>query len=141
MHAALAITALLLALGPAVPSHAEASVQPSRQLIEGASGTVITSWQDSGPSLDHARIVRVLQHHGDAFGCQERPRHDVTLEAGERVPASVASERLPESVKNALPRYDGYAWRRIGDSVVLIAIASNSFQDIFHEVLCTSRDN
>lgn len=141
MRTALAVTSLLLMLTlAAIPLSADTSVEPGRQLIEGSSSMVITSWQDGGPSVDHARVVRLLQYHGDEFSCRETSRSDFTPEIGERVPSDVASERLPESVGNALPRYEGYAWRRVGDSVVLIAIASNSFQDIFHEVLCPTTD-
>lgn len=136
MRTALAVTALLLTFAPmAPPSCAETSPRPSRQLIEGPSGTVVISRQDRGPSLDHARIVQVLQRHGEAFNCRERFR-EVAPEIGERVPASVASRRLPARIRNVLPHFEGYAWRRIGDSVVLIAIASNRFHDIFHEILC-----
>ncbi|WP_456269864.1 RcnB family protein [Kushneria sp. AK178] len=97
----------------------------------------ITTARDtqSGPKIDRGLVVRTLHAHRDDFKRRSFDAVTIPLKAGERLPDNVDSEQLPDTVKQALPRYEGYAWRRIGNDVVLIGIASNTFYEIFPGIL------
>ncbi|SPJ33516.1 RcnB family protein [Kushneria phyllosphaerae] len=89
----------------------------------------------SGPKVDRRLVLRTLAAHREDFKRQAFDAVVPPLEMGDRLPENVESEQLPDTVKQALPRYEGYAWRRLGNDIVLIGIASDTFYDIFPGVL------
>ncbi|WP_158521500.1 RcnB family protein [Kushneria konosiri] len=120
---------LVLLQGPA-----QAATQSERG-YQSSTGAIAMRESQSGPKVDRRLVIRTLTAHREDF---KRQTFDVVtppLQIGDRIPANVESEQLPDAVKQALPRYEGYAWRRIGNDVVLIGIASDTFYDIFPGVL------
>ncbi|MFC0339102.1 Nickel/cobalt transporter regulator [Kushneria avicenniae] len=89
----------------------------------------------SGPKVDRSLVIRTISAHREDFKRRGFDAVATPLKMGERLPDNVESEQLPDTVKQALPRYEGYAWRRIGNDIVLIGIASNTFYDIFPNIL------
>lgn len=111
-------------------SHVQAApqAQPGYQASPGASAT---RELQSGPKIDRRLVLRTLAAHREDFKRQTFDAVVPPLKMGGRLPENVESEQLPDTVKQALPRYEGYAWRRIGNDIVLIGIASDTFYDIF----------
>ncbi|MFC0266446.1 hypothetical protein [Kushneria aurantia] len=108
------------------------------QIIDSQHGPVVVTWLDSGPSVNHVRIVEVVQYHGDSFRCKRIGVSGHEPRVGEMVPTEVSSTQLPPGLVDALPRFEGYAWRRVGHDLVLIAISSNSYHNVFHDLICPS---
>ncbi|GHC17152.1 hypothetical protein GCM10010082_05220 [Kushneria pakistanensis] len=125
----LSLGLLLMPLG-----HVQAASQ-SQQGYEASPGAGSVRESKSGPRVDRAMVIRTLAAHREDFKRRSFNAVDPSLKVGDRLPDNVDSEQLPDSVKQALPRYEGYAWRRIGNDIVLIGIASDTFYDIFPGVL------
>ncbi|WP_438768023.1 hypothetical protein [Kushneria sp. TE3] len=122
---------LLLAL---LQGHVQAGPQ-AQQGYQASPGAIAVRDAKSGPKVDRNLVIRTLNAHREDFKRRTFDTVAKPLKMGERLPDHVDSEQLPDSVKQALPRYEGYAWRRIGNDIVLIGIASNTFYDIFPGVL------
>ncbi|RKD87140.1 RcnB family protein [Kushneria marisflavi] len=115
-------------------SPAQAATQP-QQGYQSSPGASVMREPQSGPKVDRRLVIRTLMAHREDFKRQTFEVVAPPLQIGDRIPENVESEQLPDAVKQALPRYEGYAWRRIGNDVVLIGIASDTFYDIFPGVL------
>ncbi|WP_170140465.1 RcnB family protein [Kushneria indalinina] len=124
--------ALLMAL--LLPDPAQAASQ-GQQGYQTSPGAIAVREPKSGPRVDRNLVIRTLGAHREDFKRRTFDTVASPLKMGERLPENVESEQLPDIVKQALPRYEGYAWRRIGNDIVLIGIASNTFYDIFPGIL------
>ncbi len=134
MYPALMVIPLSLGLLLMPLAHVQAASQ-NQQGYQVSPGAGVVRDIKSGPKVDRGMVIRTLVAHREDFKRQAFNAVDPSLKIGERLPDNVESEQLPDAVKQALPRYEGYAWRRIGNDIVLIGIASDTFYDIFPGVL------
>jgi len=56
------------------------------------------------------------------------------LVRGKPLPPGIAKKTIPLSMRDRLPHYQGYEWRRVGDNLVLIALSTAVVTSIINGV-------
>jgi Ni/Co efflux regulator RcnB len=73
----------------------------------------------------------VVQRHGITGGKPLPPGIRKNLARGKPLPPGIARSRnLPEPLLQELPYHDGYEWRRAGEDLVLVAVATELVADV-----------
>ena len=58
----------------------------------------------------------------------------MNLERGKPLPPGIA-KRFDERTRDALPRYEGYEWRRAGPDAILVDAANEIIYQVIRDVL------
>ncbi|PSJ40348.1 hypothetical protein C7H85_18990 [Zobellella endophytica] len=92
-----------------------------------------------GPRLDEAALRVIFREHRDWIGYDRRrdalpPGIRMNLRRGKPLPPGIA-RRFDPRLRERLPYYEGYEWRRVGDNAVLIDIATRHLHFILEGIL------
>lgn len=92
----------------------------------------------SGPSIDERELRRLFGERRDWVREEDRaelpPGIRMNLERGKPLPPGIA-KRFDERKRDALPRYEGYEWRRAGPDAILIDAANEIIHAVIRDVL------
>lgn len=91
------------------------------------------------PRIDESSIRLIFREHRDWIDYDHQrdalpPGIRMNLQRGKSLPPGIA-KRFDPRLRERLPYYEGYEWRRVGDNAVLIDIATQNVRFILEGIL------